>query len=256
MDESVIAPFRAFAADPAGSELDGALLLNALLDQRIDAGRIRGTLCDLARQCDQPEAPWEFLAREGFSGNRSDYGSLDNSRLDRVLERRRGIPITLGIVLIEVARAMGARASGIGFPGHFLVSVSDNLIDPFEMRPTAAEHWQKLAGISDTGRAAAFAPASPVAVLQRMLNNVRQHHARVSRWDLALDLLDCQRAVSPDDVALALERSELWLRLGAVQMAKSSLTEAIDLAGRVQPELNTVLQRRLAALGKASESMH
>lgn len=256
MDESVTAPFRTFAADSASSELDGALLLNALLDRHVDANRIRHTLSDLARQCDQPETPWAFLAGSGFAGNRGDYDALDNSRMDRVLEHRRGIPITLGVVLIEVARAMGARAWGIGFPGHFLVRVNDTLIDPFEMQVTTQAHWQQLASIPESGLAAAFAPVSPVAVLLRMLNNVKQHYARESRWDLALDVVDCQRAVSPEVVALAVERSELWLRLGAVQMARSSMTEAIDLAGRVQPELTGVLRKRLAALGKAGEVIH
>lgn len=256
MDESLTASFRTFAEDPECSELDAALLLNALLDPGIDAERIRASLAELTRRCDRPEAPWEFLAREGFTGNRSDYGALDNSRLDRVLEGRRGIPITLGIVLIEVARGCGARARGIGFPGHFLVRVDNALIDPFEMRITAAEHWQKLAGIADSEAAAAFAPVSPVAVLLRMLNNVKQHHVRDGRWDLALDVLDCQRAVSPEVVALAVERSEFWLRLGAVQMARSSLMEAMELAQSAQPELTAVLRRRLAALGKAGEAIH
>ena len=256
MDESLTASFRAFALDSGSTELDGALLLNSFLAAQIDTAQIRAKLIVLARACDQPEAPWEYLARLGFLGNRSDFRSLDNSRLDRVLDSHSGIPITLGVVLIEVARAAGARASGIGFPGHFLVSVNDVLIDPFEMQATTQEHWQKLAGIPDASLSAAFGPAPPAAMLLRMLNNVKQHHAQEGRWDLALDVLDCQCAVSPGLVALAVERSELWLRLGAVQMARTSLVEAIELAGNVQPELTASLRRRLAALARASEPSH
>ena len=73
----------------------------------------------------------------GFRGNREDYYDPRNSFVNEVIERRLGIPLTLAIIYIEVARRIGVRARGVGFPGHFLVRVEDSergeavIVDPF-----------------------------------------------------------------------------------------------------------------------------
>jgi regulator of sirC expression with transglutaminase-like and TPR domain len=68
---------------------------------------------------------------EGIGGNVEDYYAPDNSFLNRVLETRRGIPISLSILWIEVGRRAGIDVAGIGLPGHFVVSVAGQLVDPF-----------------------------------------------------------------------------------------------------------------------------
>ena len=78
----------------------------------------------------------EYLFEElGFRGNDTDYYDPGNSCLDVVLDRRTGIPITLSVVYIEVARRLAGPFSGIGLPGHFVVQYSDSeystYIDPF-----------------------------------------------------------------------------------------------------------------------------
>src|SRR5438552_340584 len=62
-----------------------------------------------------------LFEEEGFTGNRDDYYDVENSYLDSVLARRTGIPITLSIVYMEVARQVGLPMQGIGLPGHFVV---------------------------------------------------------------------------------------------------------------------------------------
>lgn len=73
--------------------------------------------------------------RHGFSGDRDDYDNPDNSMLDVVLERRKGLPILLSIVYVEVARRVGVELAGVGLPGHFVVGhfgqVPALLLDPF-----------------------------------------------------------------------------------------------------------------------------
>jgi len=246
------ARFRAFAADPAATELDAALLVNRFLAEEIDTTVIHSRLMELVGGCDRPDAPWMYLAAEGFGGAGNDYEALDNSRLDLVLERRSGIPITLGVVLIEVARAAEGMAVGINFPGHFLVRVNGRLIDPFEMRPASEAQWQQRVGSGGGG----FVEATPTMVLLRLLNNVKLHHVQRGRWDLALDVLDCQRAVSPTDVSLAVERSEFWLRLGAVEMVRVSLEEALHLCGSNQQDLAASLQRRLRRMARGDDTTH
>lgn len=91
-------------------------------------------LDDLAARVDG----WDHLAlrrviaiAEGIGGNVEDYYAPDNSFLNRVLETRRGIPISLSILWIEIGRRAGAEVVGVGLPGHFVVSVEGQLVDPF-----------------------------------------------------------------------------------------------------------------------------
>jgi regulator of sirC expression with transglutaminase-like and TPR domain len=117
----------------------------------------------------------------GFRGNSADYYDPRNSFLNEVIDRRTGIPITLALVLVEVARRAGITAHGVGFPGHFLVRFDDGdhhtLVDPFDGRVL---HERSLAELAErhTGRAQApsgraLDPASKANTLIRMLNNLR-----------------------------------------------------------------------------------
>ncbi|HCV00318.1 MAG TPA: hypothetical protein DGL25_03870 [Dehalococcoidia bacterium] len=76
----------------------------------------------------------ELFENLGFSGNREHYFEAENSYIDRVIERRLGIPITLSLVYMEVAQRIGLECEGIGFPGHFLVRCGGPqgfFVDPF-----------------------------------------------------------------------------------------------------------------------------
>ncbi len=123
------------------------------------------------------EALRELLAhRHGFSGEREDYYNPDNSMLDLVLERRKGLPILLSTVYVEVARRAGIAIAGVGLPGHFVVAhfgrTPPLLFDPF-------------------GDGAPLAPSEPLPVpasgphetVVRMLNNLVRSYGR--RADLS-----------------------------------------------------------------------
>jgi regulator of sirC expression with transglutaminase-like and TPR domain len=117
----------------------------------------------------------------GFRGNAADYYDPKNSFLNDVLESRRGVPITLAIVLVETCRRVGVDAQGVSFPGHFLVrsTVAGGamIIDPFDGRPLDAEDLQLLyaRATNDDGPVdpRLLEPASTRQVLLRMLNNLR-----------------------------------------------------------------------------------
>lgn len=88
----------------------------------------------------EPEAEVEAIrdllgGRHGFIGDREQYDHPDNSMLDLVLERRRGLPILLSTVYVEVARRAGVAVAGVGMPGHFVVGhfgqTPPRLLDPF-----------------------------------------------------------------------------------------------------------------------------
>src|SRR6516162_11522618 len=76
-----------------------------------------------------------ILLKHGYSGDNQTYDDLQNANLMRVIDRRRGLPVALGILYLDAARAQGWEAVGLGFPGHFLIRLSDGagrlILDPF-----------------------------------------------------------------------------------------------------------------------------
>ena len=127
------------AGDPATLALDEtALLISTTLQPGLDVIEWLAALDLLAGECPTPTP--EGVARhlfdtEHFTGNRRAYYDWRNSCLDRVIATRTGIPITLALVMIEVARRLGVRLVGVGMPAHFLVRVADDtdvFYDPFD----------------------------------------------------------------------------------------------------------------------------
>jgi regulator of sirC expression with transglutaminase-like and TPR domain len=196
----------------AGVPLDvGALLIAA----HAHAGDIEASLTgldELAAQCPSAtvDGLCEFLfGAAGFTGDSLTYGDPENSMLDRVLQRRLGIPITLSVVTMEVGRRLGVDLVGVGMPGHFLVRVSSNseqFIDPFHLgrRLDARGCEQLLSQIQ--GRTVSLHPSSLAAVdnraiLWRMLTNLKAIYAERRDWfDLEWVLrLRCRFPDAPDN---------------------------------------------------------
>ena len=120
---------------------------------------------------------------EGFGPNRGGFADPANSYLDLVVSRRLGIPITLAVVTIEVARRAGVVLHGVGMPGHFLVGTSDPelFIDAFDGRfvdrSGAAEIFARFESRQPFDDSF-LAPTPPAGILLRMLNNLRTLHIR------------------------------------------------------------------------------
>ena len=152
-----------------------------------------------------------LYTEEGFAGNREDYYDPRNSSLIDVLARRRGIPITLAVVVLEVGRRAGLRLEPVGMPGHFLVHPRDSgwYLDPFTGDLLDLDECEALFRASTgVGREVPFQPAllTPVsvqAVLVRMLTNLRVIHRAAGRvpelrWVLEARLL--LAGVSADEI--------------------------------------------------------
>ena len=148
-------------------------------------------LDDIAAGVGSPTASGVFnslFVSGRFGGDRDDYYSLENSLLDRVIERGLGIPISLSVIMIDVARRLGIRLVGVGLPGHFVVGVPrdrdlDEFFDPFTpMGPLTREGCRtlvsRLAGRPVRLTPEVFVPQSPVAMLERMLNNMKANLSR------------------------------------------------------------------------------
>lgn len=136
-----------------------------------------------------------------FRGNETDYYDPRNSDLTAVVERRLGIPLSLGIVMIAIGRRAGMTVRGVGFPGHFLVRVGEGegvLVDPFrdgrEIDPSSLEQLgqRHLAGNKRVMQEH-LASVDERSMLVRMLINLKHAHERRSAHAIAL--VACDRLV-------------------------------------------------------------
>lgn len=134
-----------------------------------------------------------FFATEGFAGNARAYHDPDNSYLHRVMQTRRGIPISLAVLLAELAHHVGLDVDGVAFPGHFLLRVNLHegtvILDPFSGRSLDRPELERRAAPYGGPVDRLLGPASARQVLVRMLNNLRAIHAAQGRRDL-LDAVD------------------------------------------------------------------
>jgi len=144
-----------------------------------------------------------------FRGNGEDYYSADNSLLNRVLETRIGIPISLAIIYMAVGRPLGLNVSGISFPGHFLVGIDDDpepiLIDVFAGRIVSREDCyrliEKMYRRKVTPDNNYFAPADNRRIVLRLLENLKAIYLKAGQGAEALTCLDCQLMVMPENAA-------------------------------------------------------
>jgi regulator of sirC expression with transglutaminase-like and TPR domain len=134
-----------------------------------------------------------FFTELGFTGNRNDYYDPDNSYLNRVLERRRGIPISLAVLYMEIGQQIGLALRGVSFPGHFLVKLKvrggDIFLDPYTGQSLSREQLEeRLAQFfdargmdvpADIALIPSIQEAAPRDILIRMLRNLKNiYHDR------------------------------------------------------------------------------
>jgi regulator of sirC expression with transglutaminase-like and TPR domain len=190
--------------------------------------------------------------RCGFRGCAADYERLESSLLHQVLLRRRGLPILLSVVWMEVARRAGAPVYGVALPGHFVVGFGPPgdqvLADPFDGGRVLTGSDAELLVAGATGaplEPSMLTPADPLEVVQRILNNVRAWAAaRPERTDVALWAVELALLLPAHPARLRLERAQLLVRRGdfvrgAVELEEyAELIEVVDegAAERVRAE--------------------
>src|SRR5215203_3958585 len=135
-----------------------------------------------------------FFQELGFAGNVNDYYDARNSYLHFVLQSRRGIPITLAVLYAEIASQIGLHASGVSFPGHFLVKLrmpqGEVVIDPFSGQSMSREALDALlvpyrrreGGDAPVSLALFLQAASPRQIIARMLRNLKEIHRGNEDW--------------------------------------------------------------------------
>jgi len=197
-DEALKVRFRAFHDADADPGMLAAALLVASCDRpRFEPAAVESELAAMTAAAQgyvaahvHPRAKVEglcFYLKDifGLHGDLERYYERDNSYIDRVLETRCGIPISLGVIYVEVGRRLGMSCEGVNFPGHFLIRVRATdvdappvLIDPFAGRiishAQCQDFLQQMQGEAQTLGPQHLQQASSQEVLVRMLNNLKQ----------------------------------------------------------------------------------
>lgn len=184
----------------------------------------------------------EYLfEEEGFSGNRENYEDPRNSFLNEVLDRRRGIPITLAVIYMEVARRAGVEVTGVNFPGHFLLragsplGADDLIIDPFHGGAMLSEFDCRQLLRSHVGDEAAFdgsllAPATRHDIVVRMLVNLKRLYVRMRSFPQARFVSTLLLTVNPSAVSELRDRGLLAYHLEDFASALRDLEEYLRLS--------------------------
>ncbi|HEX4441569.1 MAG TPA: tetratricopeptide repeat protein [Thermoanaerobaculia bacterium] len=247
---AALARFRALAGEADPDLLEGALLVSTIVDPGEDLDAARRAVRDASERVRALgggiDALRTVLFRElGLKGDDESYDSPSNSSVARVLARRRGMPITLSIVAIEVARGAGLELAGVGLPGHFVVGgpslppgVFLDAFDGGELRDAAGLE-SRLEQIFGAPVALGSSPPRPDAtrsILARVLRNLRRSFERRDRWEDALAALDFSEALEPEDAANGRERGLLLLKMGKTEEAIALLERYAAFAGGEEAE--------------------
>ncbi len=183
---------------------EAALLIAAHAYPDLDVARELGRLDDLADRCPEPtlEGWRQYLFVDvGFTGETQRYYDPRNSYLNDVLDSRRGIPITLAVLGIEVGRRLGIHLDGVGLPGHFLVRATDTpdtFVDPYHGgalldRLGCVQRFNAVNPPTLPFLGAYLEPVGPRAILGRILQNLKGAYTRLGdtaalRWVFDLRL--------------------------------------------------------------------
>lgn len=168
----------------------------------------------------------------GFRGDTEDYLHPSNSHLHEVIERRRGLPILLSAIWMEVGRRAGVEVAGIGLPGHFIVQVGGAdgpYADPFAggvatTREALQKRVEELSGGQLPWQDGFLRPFPTQAILERVLRNLMNRY--VSRQQLANQYRTVSFicALRPGDPGSFLKRAEVAEKLGAMDQARADYT--------------------------------
>ena len=204
----------------------------------------------------------QLFGEEGLVGNESEYYDPRNSFLNEVLDRKRGIPITLSVIYLEVGRRLGLPLAGVGFPGHFLVKYSgadgELVLDPFAggvtlSREELAQKLRRMYGDANPFLAQIpqlLAPASKKEILLRMLHNLKGIYLQQNDFTRALAAIDRILLVTPDLAMEVRDRGAVHQRLGHFQAALQDFRRYLQMVPNAEDAetVRTLISRMMARL--------
>jgi len=199
-----------------------------------DVGRHAGAAGDLpgrARALNEI-----ILLKHGYSGDELTYDDLQNANLMRVVDRRKGLPVALGILYMHAGRAQGWETAGLAFPGHFLVRLSDGperlILDPFHGgRICGAAELRELlkatVGQDSELLPEHYTPVSDRDVLLRLQNNLKARLIQAQQHERAVGVIETMQMLAPDFAELWREAGILHAQLGNMRAAAATLEQFV-----------------------------
>jgi len=194
------------------------------------AGDVGAAAVNLEETAERAAALRAVIAdARGYRGDDFTYDDLQNDNLMRVIDRRKGLPVALGILYLHAGRAQGWEMAGLAFPGHFPLRLEGRdgscILDPFHAGAvkSAAELRTLLKSIAGDDRelaAADYAVVPDREVLLRLQNNMRLRLLEAGRPEAALAVIESMLAMAPD-------RAEFWREQGTVNASLGNLGAAI-----------------------------
>ena len=241
------------------------LSLASLDHPGIDLAPYRAHLADLGHKLkaalvefDPAEALSLILAvQAGYTGDRIGYDDPANADLIQVIDRRRGLPVALGVIYLDVAAKAGLPMTGLNFPGHFLVRLNIDrpvIIDPFNDgavidEPGLRRLLKSFAGADVPSFPGQWQAAQPREVLLRLMNNVKIRALKAKNDSRAAEMLERMTALAPEDAALWFERAMVDADLGHIQAARQAL--ATCLSSDPNPSLRQLAQDKLGLMQRS-----
>ncbi|MDP2016743.1 SirB1 family protein [Hydrogenophaga sp.] len=215
------------------------------LDVQQVLGDVDQMLSRVRRRCNADAGPLQrlrtlnqfFFRDMGFGGNVNNYYDPDNSYLNAVLRTRRGIPITLAVLWLEMATGLGLKARGVNFPGHFMVKVNlpngQVVIDPFTGQSLSREDlserlepYKRRNGLVDDFDVPVglyLQAATPRDIVARLLRNLKEIHRTQEDWLRLIAVQDRLLILLPDAWSEYRDRGLAWAEMGDLRLAVNDL---------------------------------
>jgi len=201
-----------------------------------------------------------FYQELGFSGNANNFYAPENSYLNEVFRTRRGIPISIAVIWLELARGLGLQADGVSFPGHFLVKVTlpEDLVvmDPLTGQSLGLERLSEQllpfrnrsedGEDADTPLGLYLQPATPRDILIRMLRNLKEIFSSQTDWPRLKCVLDRLIVLNPDALYEIRDRGLACIEMGLNEQARDDLNVYVSQANSASDV--DLIRARLASL--------
>jgi regulator of sirC expression with transglutaminase-like and TPR domain len=243
---------------------EAALALAALDNPDVSLDRYRDHLSLLAREVAELNPPDTdtlegrvralqdvLVGRHGYEGDTLTYDDIQNANMMQVIDRKKGLPVALGILFIQTARAQGWSISGLNFPGHFLVRLEYAgeriILDPFNQGQSRSvmelrDLLKVAAGADAELTPEYYATVGNRDILLRLQNNLKLRFMKADRVDKAVEILDGMLLFAPEEAMLWREAGLLNAHIGNLNAAIAALETFMTLG------VNDLLRHQTALL--------
>ncbi len=243
---------------------EAALALAALDHPDVSLDRYRDHLSLLAREVAELNPPDAdtlegrvtalqdvLVGRHGYEGDTLTYDDIQNANMMQVIDRKKGLPVALGILFIQTARAQGWSISGLNFPGHFLVRLEYAgeriILDPFNQGQSRSvmelrDLLKVAAGADAELTPEYYATVGNRDILLRLQNNLKLRFMKADRVDKAVEILDGMLLFAPEEAMLWREAGLLNAHIGNLNAAVGALETFMTLG------VNDLLRHQTALL--------